>query len=805
MNRLVVRLFVLLTCLLASVSSFADPVTIRFSVWDGDKALETIRSLVADFEKQNPDIKVKLENYPDYNLYHQKMLVTYAAGVAPDVVMMDPQHFQALAVRKALLPLNQFFEKTPGFDINSYYKPIVDAHSYQGVCYVLPRDIAPMGIIYYNKEMFKKAGLPYPDGTWTWDFKIRPELKEKDFLWVCDQFTKKNESGKYVQWGYTSGWTGLFADMIVFATGLLPYDNMESPTKVLVGSPEYAKAMQFAADFMNKFHYAPSVTEQSSAFAGATAQALFIQQRVAMYQNGIWEVPNVRKLLKPGSKEFFEWDVALAPAYAGKDGKKVLKFPTGGSGYGIMSSTKNQDAAWKLCRFMGGEPGMIAMAKAGIAQPAIRELAIKPGLWVPGPNTPIEEMYPANRIVTDQAVPYVQFPTTSQYAQAITDRVNKGQELIWNGQKTAAEVMKENAVDAQTRLDFLRKEEDLPPFPWALGTAICGLLFAGIVFWIYKPHFGKKLTQLERGETRSAYWFLSPWILGFLIFTLVPMMLSLMMAFANWDMILPAQSRGLGNFSEMVNVDPSFGKSLKVTTIFVLFSVPLGIAGSLGLALLLNQKVKGVSLFRTLYYIPSITSAVAASLIWLRVFNAETGLLNFFLYGPNGNWPIGKMLSAWIMTDPSKPVDWMATEGTALPALIIMSLWGIGGGTVVFLAGLQGIPTYYYEAATLDGAGIMQRFKAVTLPLLTPTIFFTLITGMVGAFQAFTQAFIMTNGGPNDATRFFVFHLFGNAFQSLRMGYASALGWVLFVIIMLITAVQWWAQNKWVYYEAETK
>lgn len=791
--------------LFASAATFAEDTVIRFSVWDGDKALETIRELCKDFEKENPGIKVKLENYPDYNLYHQKMLVTYAAGVAPDVVMMDPAHFQALAVRKALLPLNEFFEKTPGFDIKEYYKPIVDAHSYKGTCYVLPRDIAPIGLIYYNKAMFKKAGIPYPDGSWTWDFKIRPELKEKDFLWVCQQFYKENSAGKAIQWGYTNGWTAIMYDQFAFSTGNLPYDDMESPTKVKVGEEGFVKAAQFTADFMNKLKLGPTVTEQSSAFAGATAQALFVQQRVAMYQNGIWEVPNIRKMLKPGSKEFFEWDICLAPAYAGVDGKPVRRYSTGGSGYGIMSTTKNRDAAWKLCRFMGGAPGMIAMAKAGIAQPAIAELATRPGLWVPGPNTPIEEQYPANRMATHEAVPYVQFATTSQYSQAVTDRVNKGVELIWNGQKTAKEILSQNQIDAQNKLDFLRKQEDLPPFNWGIGIAFASVLVFGVIAWVYKPHFGKKLTQLERGETRSAYWFLSPWILGFLIFTLGPMLLSLLMAFADWDMILPARSRGLGNFQEMVSTDPSFFKSLTVTTIYVVFSVPLGIIGSLALALLLNQKVRGVQLFRTLYYVPSITSAVAASLIWMRVFNAETGLLNFLLYGPDGKWPLGVALSHWLMTDPSKPVDWLATEGTALSALVIMSLWGIGGGTVVFLAGLQGIPQYYYEAATLDGAGIMQRFKAVTLPLLTPTIFFTLVTGMVGAFQAFTQAFIMTNGGPNDATRFYVFHLFGNAFQQLRMGYASALGWILFVIIMLITLVQFRAQNKWVYYEAETK
>ena len=782
----------------------AQTKTVRLSVWDGDKALETIRELCKQFEAENPGVKVKLENYPDYNLYHQKMLITYAAGVAPDVVMMDPQHTQALAVRKALLPLQPFFEKTPGFSIDDYYKKIVDAHSYRGVCYVLPRDIAPMGLIYYNKEMFKEKGLPIPDGTWTWDFKIRPELKEKDFLWVCQQFVKQNNAGKYTHWGYTCAWPQLITDQLIFSTGNLPYDNMEEPTKVLCDSPGYIKAFQFSADLSNKLHLFPSSSEASSAFAGATAQALFIQKRVAMYQTGIWEVPQMRKMLVPGTKDFFEWDIVEAPAFAGYDGKPVKGYTTGGSGYGIMRSAKDPDLAWKLTRFLGGEAGMIAMAKAGIAQPAIQKLARTPGIWIPGPNTPLAEQYPANRIITDTEVDNVQFPTTSRFSQSLTDRVNKGVELIFNGQKSAEEILKENKVIAQERLDALMAEENLPAYNWNLGGMIAAVILGGVVFYVYKPRAKGKPSQLEKGETKSAYWFLMPWIAGFLIFTLVPMILSLLMSFADWDMIREAKWRGFGNFKEAFTADPSFYVSLKVTTIYTIFSVPLGIFGSMMLALLLNQKVKGVQLFRTLYYIPSITSGVAASLIWLRVFNPESGLLNTVLYGPDGKWFLGKALSNWIMTDPSKPVDWMGLDTTALPALIIMSLWGIGGGTVVFLAGLQGIPQYYYEAATLDGAGILGRFKNVTLPLLTPTIFFTLITGLIGAFQAFTQAFVMTNGGPNDATRFYVFHLFGNAFQNLRMGYASALGWVLFFVVMAITLVQFKA-SKWVYYEADAK
>lgn len=771
-------------------------ITLRFTVWDGDESLRVIRRVLKDFEAQHPGIKVKLENFSDYNLYHQKMLVQYAANVAPDVAMMDMGHFQALAKRKALLPLNPFFEKTPGFNIEEFYKSIVDAHSYQGTCYVLPRDIAPMGLIYYNKRLFDEAGIPYPDGTWTWDFKPRPELREKDFIWVCQQLTKKDKDINKTRWAFASGWPELLAKTFAFSSGGFTADDIEKPTKVTFGSPEMVRGYQYASDFMNKLGYMPNSTETSASLM-ATTQQLFARQKIAMYQNGIWEVPRMREMLKPGSKEFFEWDITLFPGYA--KGKKAA--PTGGSGYSIFSSTPHPEAAWKLVSFMSGPVAMTAMAKAGIAQPAIRSLALTKDVWLPGPNTPKDQMYPPSRIVTDQAVQHVVWEPNSEYWPSTVERMGAGLDLLWNGKVTAEEVMVAGQKNAQARLDTLRKEEILAPFNWTIGGLFGFAIVAGVLFWIYWPERKQKLTHRMRQENWAAYKFLSPWLIGLVVFTLGPMILSFLMSFADWDVILPAKARGFENYREALFVDPVFWKSLRVTFIYTFFAVPIGIIGSLLLALLLNQKVKGVPLFRAFYYIPSLTSLVAASLIWRRVFNPTDGLINNFIYG----WlpQVGQWLSN-IAGNPDKPADWFGSEALALPALIIMSIWGIGGGMVILLAGLQGIPQYYYEAATLDGAGIMSRFRNVTLPLLTPTLFFSLVTGIIGSFQVFTQSFVMTAGGPNDTTRFFMLHTYRAAFEQLRMGYSAALSWILFLIILVFTLIQF-KGSKWVYYEADNK
>ena len=220
------------------------------------------------------------------------------------------------------------------------------------------------------------------------------------------------------------------------------------------------------------------------------------------------------------------------------------------------------------------------------------------------------------------------------------------------------------------------------------------------------------------------------------------------------------------------------------------------------LALLLNQKIRGIPLFRAVYYVPSLASLVAASLIWRKIFNPDNGLLNTIIYGSHGSW-LGSKLSE-IAGTPGKHLDWLGSEKFALPGLIIMSVWFAGGGMIIMIAGLQNIPQHYYEAATLDGAGVWGKFKAITLPLLTPTLFFSLVTGFIGSFQVFTQAFVMTQGGPNDTTRFYMYRLFQNAFEQLRMGYASAGAWILFAIIMVVTLFQFKA-SKWVYYEADAK
>lgn len=797
-SRAAGRLSLVLATLILAASAFAkDPIQLRFTVWDGDISLKVIQGVLKQFEEENPGVKVKLEPIPDYNVYHQKMLTLYAANVPPDVAMMDPGHFQALAAKDAILPLDPFIKNTPGFDLSAYYKPIVQAHSYKGQIYVLPRDIAPIGLIYYNKKLFKEAGIPYPDGSWTWDFKPRPELKEKDFVWVCQQLTKKDNAGKVSRWAFSSDYPELLARTLTYSSGGGYANDNEHPTQVTIAQPKTIRAYQYASDFMNLFHYMPNSTETSGVLM-ATSEQLFASQKIAMYENGIWMVPQIRKDLIPGKEGFFDWDITLFPAFA--DGTRSA--PTGGSGYCIFRGTEHPEEAWKLTKFMAGPVAMTAMAKAGIAQPAIKSLALTPGVWVSGPTTPESQKYPANMVATDQAVPFVRFEPSAYYWPSVNERLNSGLDLVWSGQSKAEPILQAAQKNGQNRLDAMLKDEHLSPFNWTLGILTGLALVAAILLWTYWPERNIRYSHREKQESKAAYKFISPWLVGVAVFTLGPMILSLLMSFADWDIITPAKWRGVQNYVESGVVDPLFWKSLTVTFLYTIVAVPLGVFTALMLALLLNQKVKGIPVFRAIYYVPSLASLVASSLIWRKIFNPDNGLLNAMIYGQNGTW-LGDTLSR-IAGTPGKHVDWLGNEKFALPGLIIMSVWFAGGGMIIMIAGLQNIPQHYYEAATLDGAGVLSKFKAITLPLLTPTLFFALVTGFIGSFQVFTQAVVMTQGGPNDSTRFYMYRLYQNAFESLRMGYASAGAWILFAIIMVVTLIQF-RMSKWVYYEADTK
>lgn len=284
----------------------------------------------------------------------------------------------------------------------------------------------------------------------------------------------------------------------------------------------------------------------------------------------------------------------------------------------------------------------------------------------------------------------------------------------------------------------------------------------------------------------ACYLFVAPGVLGFLIFTLGPVLFSLAMSFMAYGVVTAPRFIGLENWRVIFSFqqDPLIWQSLKVTTYYSIGSVACGVTCALFVAILMNQRIWGIYLFRTIFYMPSVISGVPVALLWMWIFSPTFGVLNTGL--------------AWLGIEGPQ---WLFDPVWVIPAFVIMSLWGIGGAMVIFLAGLQGIPQHLYEAAELDGANVLAKFRHVTLPMLSPVIFFNVVLGIIGSFQAFTQSFIMTQGGPANASLLYVLYLYRNAFQYFKMGYASAMAWLLLVIIMALTLVVFRSSALWVFYE----
>lgn len=281
------------------------------------------------------------------------------------------------------------------------------------------------------------------------------------------------------------------------------------------------------------------------------------------------------------------------------------------------------------------------------------------------------------------------------------------------------------------------------------------------------------------------YLLILPWLLGFLIFIAYPTIRSLYLSFTRYEIGHTPTFIGLNNFIQLAG-DPDFWQSLKVTTIYVLGSVPGSTIISIGIAMLLARNIRGVSIWRTIYFLPSVVGPIAVAVLWFFVFNPQYGLINTLLGYIGIEGP-----------------GWLTSEQWALPSMIFMSWWTVGGQVIIYLAGLKNIPKELYEVAEIDGAGAWRKFRNITIPMLSSTIFFNVVLGFIGAFQIFEGPLVLTKGGPNKATLTYMLNLYNQAFQFGSLGYASALAWILFIIIMALTAVIIRSSSLWVYYEAE--
>ena len=548
------------------------------------------------------------------------------------------------------------------------------------------------------------------------------------------------------------------------------------------GSPDFSRTAldspgaKAALEMVRRLRLDERVVYNPTGIATEGGQEFFTGNIGVIGPEGRWKTPRYRSITA------FDWDFVPVPTVDGVPAKS----PISTVAWAISTDCEHPDAAYELLLYLCGPEGAAMTGELGLAVPPLRSVAESDAFLQPGLKPADTPLY--LKALDNAAAP--RYPRDREFL-AILDKELTASLVL--GTKTVDQA----AADVQTR--WARQQErplSTAAFPAVRWTPIvllggAGLLaLVGALAWLARR---QPIGPLDRRTERAGFSFIAPWVVGFAALTLGPMLLSLALSFTRWSAMGPLGSAewvGWANYAELIGYDDTFGQSLKVTLYYVVLAVPLTQAAALGVALLMNREVPGIGIFRTIYFVPSVISGVALGVLWLALFNNDFGLINRLLAPP---------LSYVGLTPP----DWFGTDAkyAAIPAFVIMSLWGVGGGMVIYLAGLKGIPRSLYEAATIDGSGPVRKFWNVTLPMLSPLVFFNLVMGLIGSFQVFTQAFVMTGRGPEDSTLFYVLNLYYQAFEFHHMGYASAMAWVLFVLVLVVTGLTFRASRRLVYYE----
>jgi multiple sugar transport system substrate-binding protein len=391
----------------------ADKVELRFIYWGDLSEIEIINSIVADFERQNPTLKVKLERAPSGAPYLEKLLTEFAGGAAPDVMFVEVNNFVNFATRDVFLDLNGFIQADPDFKLDTFYPEVVDRFTVDGKLFVLPRDTAPICCVYYNKDLFDGAGLPYPTNDWQWP---------KDFLPVVQKLTKTAPNGRIETYGYVDDWS--LWDAFVLSNGGKYVDDTKHPTRITLDSPEAIEGFQFRQDLIYKYKVMPSPSQMSAA-GGVGSADLFVTGKAGLFLSGIWKTPYFREIKN------FDWDIVMFP----RGPKGLHRFPTGGSGYAITKQSKHPEAAWKLVRFLTSKDGQVALAKTGLVQPANMEIAQS--------EVFLDGLKPLNKALLLQAVKDVVYtPYLDGWNQFVISDLNPALDKVWSGELRAEEVLK---------------------------------------------------------------------------------------------------------------------------------------------------------------------------------------------------------------------------------------------------------------------------------------------------------------------------------------------------------------------------
>ena len=757
--------------------------------WSGEggpEEDEIVERSLRDFEAANPGVKVRRINPGDAGSFYTKLQTMMAAGEPPDVFYVGNERVPSFASLGLLEPLDRFVEADaasaePGaLKLDDLYPQVVDAFRYdgsnagRGTLWGIPKDFTTVGF-YWNKDLFRKAGLAPPKPGWTWD----------DFIAAARTIgALKDDAGDHYVGTEFVTWPAMVRAYL-FTEGC---DAVGTSFDSLTLSEPRAIA---ALDRLRAWRHDEEHALTSGRSKIATGSAVFATGRVGMAGPfGRWVVPEYRRIRE------FDWDFAPLPRGTA-DSNIILTVS-----WSISSQSRNKDEAWKLVRWLTNVDGQRAQARLGLAIPSNRAAAESDAFLDPAKKPESDRAYldpiPSARVID--------WPANPKFEALFGSNMDEG---LKTANKPLAQAVADFEASWRRELASPLGRGGFPPVPWgtiaAVASAVVGAGALAVLAWFRR----RPLPRDAAREERAGFLFASPWIVGFCVFMAFPVVLSLILSFTAWkglSTLDEARWVGFGNYAQLLWNDPRFLASIKVTLYYVLVAVPLGQGLALAAAVLMHRKLRGIPFFRAAWYLPSVLAGVGVAVLWRWVFDSDAGLMNGVLSAALGaaDWVLALVGAGPLGIEPP---HWFGKDAATWgpPAFAIMNAWFVGGSMVIYLAGLQGIPDELLEAAEVDGVGPVRRFVGITLPMLSPVILFNVLMAVIGSFQVFTQAFVMTGGEPGDSTRFYVLYLFNQGFEYYEMGYASAMAWLLLLGVMAVTAVILRSSARYVYYEALRK
>lgn len=752
-----------------------------------------VDAAIKEFERRHPNVVVRSMSMGAGGMNPQKLLTAIVGKVPPDVIHQDRFTIGDWASRDTFMSLDDFVKrdrnKPDGVRKEEYYNACWAEAVYKNKLYAIPFSTDDR-VLFWNKTLFRKAGLDPERPPQTWD----------ELLDYSKKLTTYKDDGSIKQVGYIPMFGNVYLYMYSWQNGG-EFMSKDGRTCTM-NNPRSVAALDYVTKFYDEMKGVEALDSFSAGFKSYDLDP-FITNLVAMRVDvGYF----IAFLARYGP----DVDFGVAPAPVPRErleGKGIFKgqpkFLTwsGGFSFAIPKGAKDPELSWEFIKFMNSMEGVRIVNDAQKEYNKSKDRIYIPQLTA---NSKVnvqmlKEFGPKNPKYAKPLQLCLDMMAVSRYrpvtfvGQRIWDEHVNAVTNATRHKASAQKAMDDATKIVQKELDKVFNRGNSPLLDWKYPLIILAALVLLLILYARRKYmeYGP-MGKLSKSETFAGFMFASPWIIGFLVFTIGPIVMSVILSFCDYDVLHAARWVGMSNYHELMTDDWKYlSKALYNAGYLALFGLPLNLILSLAIALLLNAKVKGMTWYRTIYYLPSIVPVVANLILWMWVLNPQFGLLN-------AAWSV--TISKWF----SVPAPgWLSSEIYAKPALIIMGLWGAGGGMILWLAGLQGVPQHLYEAAEIDGAGWWSRFWNVTFPMITPYLFFNLIMGTIGVLQSFEAQYIMTAGGPAQATMVPVLYLFNNAFTYFKMGYASALAWILFAIILALSLIQLKMAPRWVHYEAE--